>query len=130
MAQQTGRNNVTHSPPGDERTIKPFAATLQEIAAGSFHTRLGEQLQDLVTAVTDTGKKGTLTVQLTVAPIKPGNTTNLVVTGTVAVKAPKSDDDSPSSVFFHDADGNLTRNDPNQPMLPLRALESGKAAAV
>lgn len=122
----------TINPPPDEadegRTIKPFAATLQEIAAGAFHTRVSELLQDLVTAVTDTGKKGVLTVTLTVAPIKPGNTTNLVVTGKTSVKAPESDDAAPSSVFFHDAAGNLTRNDPNQPALPLRGLDSGKAA--
>lgn len=119
---------MTNNPPDEGRTIKPFAATLQEIAAGTFHARLSEQLQDLVTAVTDTGRKGVLTVQLTVAPIKPGNTTNLVVTGNVAVKGPKSDEDSPSSVFFHDAAGNLSRNDPTQPALPLRGLDLGKAA--
>jgi hypothetical protein len=122
---------VTNSPPDDEgRTIKPFAATLQEIAAGAFHTRVSEQLQDLVTAVTDTGKKGVLTVTLTVAPIKPGNTTNLVVTGKATVKAPESDDAAPSSVFFHDAAGNLSRNDPNQPALPLRGLETQTRRAV
>jgi hypothetical protein len=121
---------TNNNPPDDDgRTIKPFAATLQEIAAGAFHARVSELLQDLVTAVTDTGKKGVLTIQLTVAPIKPGNTTNLVVTGSAAVKAPKSEADSPSSVFFRDAAGNLSRNDPNQPALPLRGLDSGKAAA-
>lgn len=114
--------------PNDDRTIKPFSATLQEIAAGAFHGRVSEQLQDLVTAVTDTGKKGSITIQLMVAPIKPGNTTNLIVTGKSVVKAPESDEAAPSSVFFHDAAGNLTRNDPNQPTLPLRGLESGKAA--
>jgi len=121
---------VTNSPPNDDdgRTIKPFAATLQEIAAGTFHTRVSEQLQDLVTAVTATGKKGVITVQLTVAPIKPGNTTNLIVTGHVAVKAPAAADATPSSVFFHDDAGNLTRNDPTQPALPLRGLDLGKAA--
>lgn len=119
---------MNNSPPDEGRTIKPFAATLQEIAAGAFHTRVSEQLQDLVTAVTDTGRKGVLTLTLTVAPIKPGNTTNLVVTGKASVKAPESDDAAPSSVFFHDAAGNLSRNDPNQPALPLRGLDSGKAA--
>jgi hypothetical protein len=121
---------VTDSPPDNgARTIKPFAATLQEIAGGTFHTRVSEQLQDLVTAVTDTGKKGVLTITLTVAPIKPGNTTNLVVTGKTTVKAPEGDDAAPSAVFFHDKAGNLTRNDPNQPSLPLRGLDStGKAA--
>ncbi len=121
---------MTDTPPPERegRTIKPFAATLQEIAAGAFHTRVSEQLQDLVTAVTDTGKKGVLTLTLTVAPIKPGNTSNLVVTGKTTVKAPESDDAAPSAVFFHDRAGNLTRNDPNQPALPQRGLDSGKAA--
>jgi uncharacterized protein YfdQ (DUF2303 family) len=33
---------------GEEKQIKPFAATLQEIAQGTVHTRLSDQLQQLV----------------------------------------------------------------------------------
>lgn len=111
------------------RQVRPAAAVLQEIGAGTLHTRLSEQLADLTTAVTETGKKGTLTIQLTVAPIKAGNTSTLVVTGKSVLKAPEGDSETPSSVFFPDRDGNLTREDPNQPQLPLRGLTDRKATA-
>ena len=53
----------------------------------------------------------------------------LSVTGRTVAKVPEGDDANPSSVFFTDAGGNLTRNDPQQPQLPLRGLETpGKAA--
>jgi outer membrane PBP1 activator LpoA protein len=116
-------------PSDDERQVKPFAATLQELAGGTVAARLAEQLQELTQAVTDTGKKGTLTLQLTVAPLKPGNVTNLIVTAKTVVKAPEDDSATPSSVFFTDSAGNLTRDDPKQPTLPLRGLETRSATA-
>lgn len=112
----------------EERQVRPFAATLQEIAGGSVHSRLSEQLQELVEAVKDTGKKGTITLQLQVAPLKPGNVTNLVVTAKTVLKAPEGDDATPSSVFFYDRGGNLTREDPSQLKLPLRGLDNRKGA--
>lgn len=112
------------------RQVRPAAAVLQEIGAGKLHTRLSEQLADLTAAVTETGKKGVLTIQLTVAPIKPGNTSTLIVTGKSVLKAPEGDAEAPSSVFFPDSAGNLTRDDPNQPTLPLRELgQTRKATA-
>lgn len=111
-----------------DRHVRPAAAVLQEIGAGKLHTRISEQLADLTAAVTETGKKGALTIQLIVAPIKPGNTSTLVVTGKSVLKAPEGDADSPSSVFFPDASGNLTRDDPNQPTLPLRELGTQRKA--
>jgi hypothetical protein len=113
----------------DGRQVKPFAATLQELGGGTVAARLAEQLQELTAAVIDTGKKGTLTLQLTVAPLKPGNVSNLVVTAKTLLKAPEDDNAAPSSVFFTDGAGNLTRDDPRQPALPLRGLESRSATA-
>jgi hypothetical protein len=110
----------------DEPRVKPFAATLQEIDKGSVHAQLSDQLRQLTAAVTDTGKRGTLVVTLTVSPIKPGNTSNLVVTAQSVLKAPTGD--VPSAVFFHDAHGNLTREDPNQPTLPMRVVGAKDSA--
>jgi hypothetical protein len=104
----------------DGGEIKPFAQTLQEIAKGGLHTRLSEELQQLVRAVTDTGKKGTLAITLTVSPVKAGNVSNLVVSAKSVLKVP--DGDEATAVFFSDAAGNLRRDDPNQPSLPLRGL--------
>lgn len=118
---------MAEQPPDNDRTIRPFAAVLQEIGGGKVAARLAEQLAELTEAVSATGKKGTLALTITVAPIGKGNTANLVVSARIACKTPEGDDAVPSSVFFHDVDGNLTRHDPNQPTLPLRGLDTPKA---
>lgn len=108
--------------------VKPFAATLQEIAGGKLSHRLTDQLQELTRAVADTGKKGTLALTITVAPVKKGNTDTLLVTGVTKLAAPEGDDASPSAVFFPDASGNLRRDDPSQLTLPLREVSSPRTA--
>lgn len=114
--------------PGDDRTVRPFAAVLQDVAAGKLHAQLSDKLAELTEAVRATGKKGTLQLTITVEPVKKSNTGVLSVTGRTVAKVPEGDDANPSSVFFTDADGNLTRNDPQQLTLPLRSVaEPGKA---
>lgn len=108
----------------DEKTVKPFAATLQEIGNGRLAQDLAEKLAELTSAVQDTAKKGTISLTISVAPIKKGNADTLLVSGTIKLTAPKGEE--PSSVFFPTADGNLVRDDPNQPALPLRGLDSRK----
>lgn len=112
--------------PNDMQQVKPFSATLQEIAKGAAHAKVSDELRQLTAAVTETGRKGTIQLTLTVAPIKPGNTSNLVVTAVSVLKAPAGD--APSAVFFHDVAGNLTRDDPNQPTLPLRVAGAKETA--
>lgn len=102
--------------------VAPFAKTLAELAGGKVHTRLSEQLHALTAAVTDTGKKGTLTLQLTLEPLKKGQTDTLQLTAVTKLVAPEGDASRPVTVFFADREGNLTRNDPNQLALPLRSV--------
>lgn len=99
--------------------IKPFAAALQEIDSGAASARVSRLLNALVLAVADTRRKGTLTLTITVEPYKKGNGSILDVTARSVLKAPEGDDATASAVFFHN-DGNLCRDDPNQPTLPLR----------
>jgi hypothetical protein len=110
---------------GDGRQVKPFAATLQELSGGTVAARLAEQLQELTAAVKETGKKGTLTLQLVVAPLNKGNLDNLVVSAKSVVKPPEDDSATATSVFFTDKDGNLTRDDPKQPTLPCVGWRTG-----
>lgn len=110
----------------EARTIRPFAAVLQDIGNGTAAAEASRELADLTEAVIALGKKGTLTLTLTVAPASKGLATNLVVAAEVKAKPPTGE--APASVFFTDADGNLTRNDPNQPMLPLRGLTTPREA--
>lgn len=112
-------------PADEQRQTKPFSAVVQEIGSGTLAAKLAEQLQELTLAVVETGKAGTLTVALKVAPLKAGNVTNLVTTAKTTLKTP---DDDIASVFFVDQYGNLTRDDPQQPTLPLRGLDNPRSA--
>lgn len=97
--------------PDDETFVRPFADALREINAGRSHDELSIALRDLTAAVKETGRKGTLTYQVTVSPMK-GNGDVLNVIDKVVARIPEPD--RKASVFFADSDGNLTRTDPNQ----------------
>ena len=97
--------------PDDDSFVRPFADSLREINGGRSHDELSIALRDLTAAVKETGRKGTLTYQVVVAPMK-GNPDVLQVTDKVAARIPEPD--RKASIFFADTDGNLTRTDPNQ----------------
>lgn len=101
---------------------------LLDIGGGRLHARLSEQLADLSAAVTETGKKGSLVLKIEVKPLPKADQNTLVVTGSSGAKVPEPDDASPTSVFFADDAGNLSRNDPRQMQLPLR-VDSPKGNA-
>lgn len=101
----------------DERQIIPLATVLQQIAKGAAHQKLSEELADLVVAVGEFQKKGTLTITISVEPTK--GTETLTVSATHAVKAPQATE---ASIFFFDESGNLTRHDPRQTEAPLREV--------
>lgn len=94
----------------DEPVIRPFADFLREQGKGHSHEELSEGLHDLIARVQDTGKKGALTYVVNVAPMREGEMIH--VSDEIKLKLPEHD--RPGSVYWSDADGNLTRNDPNQ----------------
>ena len=98
--------------PDDDLVIRPFADALLELSKGQTHTELSDGLHELIARVRDTGKKGTLTLVITVSRMKNATEKTLVVTDDVRLKLPALD--RSASVFYADADGNLTRNDPDQ----------------
>lgn len=95
---------------------RPFAAWLQEQRNGLLHSELSERLADLVAAIAEHEKGGTLTLTLAIKPSKVYGAVE--VEDTVKVKAPEADRDA--GLFFADSHGNLSRRDPRQPELPLR----------
>nr|WP_062336122.1 hypothetical protein [Herbidospora sakaeratensis] len=99
-----------------EEQIRPFAAILQELDAGRVHDALSREMHTLVKAIQDTGKKGTLTLKVEVAPIAPGDTHVLTIKAGVSSAPPATS--QPVSAFFVDGSGNLSRNDPRQLTLP------------
>lgn len=85
------------------------------------HEELSVKLHDLVQAVRDTGKKGSLTLKIVVSPFK-NDTTTLEVADDVKLVMPQHD--RKPGIFFPDKDGNLTRDSPQ--MLdfgPLRTVD-------
>jgi hypothetical protein len=91
-------------------TAQDFLAFLATINKGRTVIELGTQLQNLVAAIEETGKGGTLTFRVTIKPA--GKSDALTVTDEVIVKPPKLA--RPESIFFSDADHNLVRSNPNQ----------------
>lgn len=96
---------------GDNPVIRPFADFLREQSGGNTHDELSEALWDLVARVRDTGKKGTVSLTVTVAPMK-GSDNVLVITDEIKLRVPEHD--RKASLFYADKTGNLTRQDPNQ----------------
>lgn len=98
----------------EDRQVRPFAAFLQEHNNGVGHTQASEALQRLALAVVDTGKKGAVTIKVSVEPMKGAEgtlVTTVVVDEKLPVNPPKA------AVFYADGDGNMTRTDPNQPVI-------------
>lgn len=93
--------------------VRPFADWIREQSAGRTHDELTEALAEVVAAVKDTGKKGSLTLTIQVAPFDKGMTAALVVTDAVKKNVPQHD--RRKTVFYADDAGNLTKDDPMQP---------------
>jgi hypothetical protein len=95
----------------EEIHVRPFADWLREQSGGKTHEELGVALYDLVGRVRDTGKKGTVTLTITVAPLK-NDVDVLVVSDEIKLRVPEHD--RKASLFYADKTGNLTRQDPGQ----------------
>ena len=99
----------------DDPTIRPFAEFLLEQDGGKTHTELGESLWDLIHRVEATGKKGSLTLTITVEPVPKTDATLLAITDNIGLKLPEFPRNP--SVAYVDKNGNLTRDNPRQPVL-------------
>ena len=92
-----------------------FISTLKDVNKGQSPFELSAALDKIVAAVKKTGKAGTLTYKLTIAPI-PKTENQVGVTDEIDMKLPK--EDRYTSLFFTSPDNRLTRDDPNQGKFP------------
>lgn len=97
------------------RSIVDF---LREHRHGATHDELSDKLRDLVAAVNDTGKGGTLTFAIHIKPSERGGA--LIVTDDVKLSAPKPE--RSSSIFYASPENHLVRVDPRQQTLELREI--------
>lgn len=103
---------ITHD--DAEVHVRPFAEMLTILDRGAAHDEASRSLHDLIAAVVDLGRKGSLTIAIEVSPLK-GMKDQVVLTAQVTTKMPKAD--ATSQMFFVDQSGNLTRSDPRQPQI-------------
>lgn len=92
--------------------------TLSEQRKGRFAAEATEALAAVVKACRETGKKGAITLKLTIRP----TSTEMMVSDEIETKIPKAD--TSASVFYDTEDGLLSRTDPDQTELPLAQINA------
>lgn len=88
-----------------------FHEWAKDLRHGEASEEWAEALAEVVTAVRNTGKPGTLTIVL---EVEPGGRT-VKITDRVKRKLPEFDREK--AIYFADDDGGLHRRDPNQGVL-------------
>lgn len=95
-----------------EQHARPFVDFLAQ--QGRAHDELTEGLHEVIAAVKETGKAGSVTLVIKVDPDKKASGI-FRISDNVTIKAPQHD--RGARIYFADKAGNLTRSDPNQPEL-------------
>jgi hypothetical protein len=98
-----------------------FQETIVQINNGAAVAELSDALAKVVAAVRETGKSGSISLTLKVAPASKGTTDVLLVESQVKTKLPETE--RGMTVFYATDNNLLVRNDPKQQMLPLRVVE-------
>jgi hypothetical protein len=98
-----------------------FQETIIQVNNGAALAELSEKLAALVAAVRQTGKKGSISLTVRVAPASKASTDVLLVEAEVKAKVPEQE--RGSTIFYATDENLLVRNDPKQQMLPLRVVD-------
>jgi hypothetical protein len=94
-----------------EQEPQSFAAFLCQHARGRSERELSTKLRELVEAVEESGRSGSITYTVTVKP-EPKAEHAMLVSDSIKVKKPELD--RPASIFFADEQYRLVRSDPRQ----------------
>lgn len=95
----------------------------QQHRGGSTHDEISDAIRDVVAAVTDEGKVGTVTITISIKPLGKGD--GLAVGIECKAKPPKQT--VGTSVFFATPDNDLQRQDPRQSSMELREITPATA---
>ncbi|WP_027710155.1 hypothetical protein [Zooshikella ganghwensis] len=98
----------------------PFSQTVAYINRGSLNDELTEKLSDIVKAVRETQKTGSITLQLKIQMLSNSDEDTIKISPTVKTSIPEYE--QPKAVFWSTADGDLLRNDPKQGELELKSV--------
>ncbi|RAI37231.1 hypothetical protein [Rhodoplanes roseus] len=92
---------------------------LRDIRRGRPVEEATAALADVVRAVDETGKEGSVTITLKIKPAKHGGPEKTII---AEVKHKKPIADIAPAIFFSDEDGDLHRVDPRQEEMPLNEV--------
>lgn len=102
---------------------KPFSQFILEQRRGGLHGELSDALAELVSAVDEQRRSGTLTLTIQLVPNSDGVT--VTVSDAIKIKAPEAK--RGAAIFYVGANGALERNDPRQMQLPVREVPRADA---
>lgn len=91
---------------------------IDQMSAGMARNRLEEALAEVIEAVKETGKKGEVTLKIS---LKMNDA--LTVTASPVVKTTLPTSDLGATTFYVDGQNKLSRRDPRQRDLPLKEIE-------
>lgn len=106
--------------------MRPITDVLREYRNGRLADVASQRLAELVQAVDETNKAGTLTITFKVKPEKGGGSQKTIACD---VKSKIPELDLPEAVFFSDEHGNLHRADPQQSEMFKDASKGSAASA-
>lgn len=110
--------------------MRPFTDILRDYRKGKAVDQITTALSELVRAVDETHKGGTLSIKITVKPEADGGNQK---TMSIAVDMKKPLPSIPDAIFFSDDEGDLHRSDPNQQEMfteaTVRSAERGPQTA-
>lgn len=108
---------------------KLITQVLAEIRGGVFVNEASKELGELVERIRDSGKKGSITLTLEIAPSGKDNRI-MTVKPKLGVKKPAAPETDEASIFYANR-GDLVRDDPEQRTLPhVRSVDEESAAQV
>lgn len=99
--------------PDDYGAIRSASDWLKVHAAGEIDRKLTDALTEVLAAVMDLGRSGTITLKLTVSQ---QDDASVLVLPTITVKAPQAS--ARAQHFYVDAERRLALADPFRPQLP------------
>lgn len=102
--------------------MKPFRETLGKLRQGACEEELTAALAEVVQAVRDTNKAGSLTLKINISPTKG---LALELDDSISMNVPKLA--QPSTMLFPTVEGNLQENNPLQRSFDLTVVQDGGA---
>lgn len=103
-------------------TATPFSQQMTYLNKGTLNDELTEVLADVVKAVRETGKAGSLTLTLKVSMFNKADENIVKISPSVSSKIPEGE--RAETIMWSTADGDLLRNDPHQPINELKQVET------